>query len=223
MRKEREIVDRIKGLIEAATEIAVEKRSFAMTYSQLDFAAGWMISASNCIELIVPPLSPYRSAISMARARFDTAGLLPTNESSTKSATVGAVRGILQSLLQDIEAGLITRLEARIVGEAFDDFLDQAEILAAKGQIASGVLAGVVFEDTIRRIGRENQIEHDKVDQVIIMLVKAEVITEAKAKAARAAAHVRTKATHAEWNAFDISDVKATILTTRDLIATHLS
>lgn len=194
MRKERLTIERIRALIDSAQPIARDHRGYALTYEQTDFVAGWMASAANCIELLTSPATAYRSALISARARFETSNMIGDGD---KAEIVGNVRGILQSLLDDVEAGLITRLESRIVGEAFGDFLDQAERMASRGEIASGVLAGVVSEDTVRRIGRDNGIEHGKVDQVISMLVKAEVITDAKAKSARVGAHVRTKATHA--------------------------
>ena len=223
MRKEKLVVDRVRTLVDSATELATKRRGFSLNYDELNFAAGWLASAANCIELLTRPASAYRMSLVSARATFETAGMIKQNESSDKSAVIGSVRGILQNLLEDIEAGLIIDLESRVVGEAFGDFLDHAEKLASKGQKASGVLAGVVFEDTIRRIGQNNNITHERVDEVISMLVKATVITEAKAKLARVGAHVRTKATHADWEAFDIPEVKATIAVTRDLIDSHLS
>lgn len=44
-----------------------------------------------------------------------------------------------------------------------------------------------------------------------------------KAKRARAAADVRTKATHAQWDEFELDDVRSTIEFTRDLIETKLT
>jgi len=44
----------------------------------------------------------------------------------------------------------------KIRAETFDDFLDHAVFYAKKGRkMEAGVIAGVVFEDTIRRIHRE--------------------------------------------------------------------
>ncbi len=223
MRKEKPTVERIKALIASSEPIAVSRRGFGLSYEELNFASGWMASAANCISLLTPLTSQYRSRLITATTRFDTAWMNRSNESSTRSQVVGEVRGILQALLSDIEAGLIIKLESRIVGDALDNFLDQAEYLARKNQITSGVLAGVVFEDTIRRIGREHSFKHRDVEQIINGLVKAEVLTEGKGKACKQAAHVRTKATHADWDAFDIADVKTAIAITRDLIETHLT
>ncbi len=225
MRKERLILDRIRQLIEAGRPLTPPvKKSFGLSYDEKHLAAGWIVSAINCVELLVPmPVNPYRMACGMAKVKFDVSSSRLVDESEEISRAVGQVCSILEALLLDVEAGLITQLESRIRGEAFDDFLDQAEHMLRAGRIESGVIAGVVFEDTIRRIGRDNSATHDKVDDIISALARQEVISATKAKSARVAAHVRTKATHAEWSAFDLSDVRATIDFTRDLIDSHLS
>ena len=84
------------------------------------------------------------------------------------------------------------------------------------------MIAGVVFEDTIRRIAQNNEIPVRDLEAIINALVKRGVITATKAKRAKSAAHVRTKATHADWDAFDLKDVDDTINFTRELITAHL-
>ena len=65
------------------------------------------------------------------------------------------------------------------------------------GRKESGVIAGVVFEDTIRRIAKNNQVTVKPLETIIDDLRKKGVITATKAKRAKSCAHVRTKATHA--------------------------
>lgn len=225
MRKEKQVLDRIKGLIETGRPLTPPvKKDFALSYEEKHLAAGWIVSAINCVELLAPkPANPYRMGCSAAKVKFDTSGTGLVDESSEISKAVSQVCSILESILLDVEAGLITQLESRIRGEAFDDFLDQADHMLKAGRIEAGVIAGVVFEDTVRRIGRDNSAVHDKVDEIISDLARKDVISATKAKSARVAAHVRTKATHAEWDAFDLSDVKAAIELTRALIDAHLS
>lgn len=93
-----------------------------------------------------------------------------------------------------------------------------------KEPIEAGVISGVVFEDSLRRICRRNGIQEkgEKIDKLISDLVKADVLTQTKAKRARVAADVRTKATHAQWGEFDKNDVKTTIQITEELILNHL-
>ena len=84
------------------------------------------------------------------------------------------------------------------------------------------MISGVVFEDTIRRIAQNNEIAVGHLETTINDLVKKGVITATKAKRAKSAAHVRTKATHANWDEFDLEDVNETINFTRELITAHL-
>ena len=80
----------------------------------------------------------------------------------------------------------------------------------------------MVFEDTIRRIAQNNEIGDGRLEEIINKLVKSKVFTATKAKRAKSSAHVRTKATHADWEEFDLKDVADTIKFTRELIEAHL-
>ena len=107
----------------------------------------------------------------------------------------------------------------------FDDFLDHGRAYLDNGQKnQAGVIAGVVFEDTTRRIAKLHGINTTgaELDSVISQLARSGVITGGMAKRARASAHVRTKATHAEWDEFTASDVEATIAVADELILRHL-
>ena len=89
----------------------------------------------------------------------------------------------------------------------------------------AGVIAGVVFEDTIRRIYRNKIADDDKgknLEDLISALAREGVITGQQSKQAKVAAHVRSKATHALWDEFNIDGVQATIQLTRRFLADHL-
>jgi hypothetical protein len=140
-------------------------------------------------------------------------------------SSVGEFTDLLNYLLTDIEQGLLGSIVDRVRAETFDDFLDHAESYYKDGRKnEAGVIAGVVFEDTIRKICDKNKIPQKglKLDELINSLAKVEIISQTKAKRARAAAHVRTKATHAQWDEFALEDVKATIDFTRELISQKL-
>ncbi len=137
-------------------------------------------------------------------------------------AAVGELAAVLQSLLTDADAGLLASVADRARAETFDDFLDHAEAYAKDNRKSeSGVIAGVVFEDTLRRICTKLGIAEKgvKLDALISELAARGELSAVKAKRARAAADVRTKATHAQWSEFEVSDVQATISFTRELIA----
>lgn len=138
---------------------------------------------------------------------------------------VGELAAILSALSADAQAGLLASIADHARAETFDDFLNHAEAYAKQNRKnEAGAIAGVVFEDSLRRVCRKyNQTERGiQLDQLISDLVNADVLTDTKAKRARAAAHVRTKATHAQWDEFDLSDVRACIEFTRELVASEL-
>ena len=133
---------------------------------------------------------------------------------------VDEIASVLRQLLSDINNGLISSVVDRTVAETFDDFLDHAEEYLKDGRKdQAGVIAGVVFEDTIRRICRKKGVGEAgrKMNGLLDELTKAQVLTSLKTKRAKSAAHVRTKATHAQWEEFDASDVEAAIRFTREL------
>ncbi len=132
---------------------------------------------------------------------------------------------LLKRLRADINDGLLIDLESAILAEAFDNFLDHAAAYEkANRKNEAGAIAGVVFEDTVRRISRKHQISEKgrSLEDLLNDLNKANVLTGTKTKRAKSAAHVRTKATHAQWDEFDMSDVKVTIELTRELLDSHM-
>ena len=176
----------------------------------------WVVEANNAVRLAVPDyLNAYRSRMATA-AIF---GPIPER--------VPLIAALLRSLLADIDAGLIGTLKTKVQAETFDDFLDHAVAYRDRGyKNPAGVIAGVVFEDTMRKIYADkiNKIGRpNKLEDVISALTKNDVITDQQAKQARVAAHVRTKATHALWDEFDITGVDDTIKITKALLKDHLT
>jgi len=138
---------------------------------------------------------------------------------------VGEIAAILQALQADANHGLLASIADRARAETFDDFLDHAEVYYEEDRKnEASVIAGVVFEDALRRVCRKRNIAEKGVqlDDLISALAKVDVLSATKAKRARVAAHVRTKATHAQWDEFDIKDAKAAIDLARELIGSEL-
>ena len=176
----------------------------------------WVASACQLVELLAPNvLSPYRRQV---RAALINAIGMADNR-------VDNIAAILQQLIVDVDDGLLDPIEAQARRVVFGDFLDHAEHYLRGGSHApAGVVAGVVFEDTIRRACERNKIpQRDvKLDQLVSDLRKVDVLTDVQAARARAAAATRTKATHAQWDEFTADDVRATLLLTRELVRSLL-
>lgn len=178
---------------------------------------GWLTSAQNLIYLIInSPSNPYRKSVDK---------ICEKDRGYVIQESVGEIYSILVTLQKDIEHGLLSSVENQAFALTFDSFLDHAiEYSKDNRKNESGVIAGVVFEDSLRTICRNNHIVENgiKLDELITELQKKEIFTPQKAKRARAAADVRTKATHADWDNFDLDDVKTTIEFTKQIINKHL-
>ena len=215
MRVDDQLRKRANELIQRGSAIAASQPQYSdpAGRAMLHECHGWMASVQNLLQVIFPdPLSSYRTRVTMLHGSM--------------TDKVGGMVQILQHLLFDIDAGVVMRIADAARAEIFDDFLDQAAYyLRGRKVPQAGVIAGVVFEDAIRRICDRLQIPQKGVEleQLFSALVKGGTITEIKAKRARAAAGLRTKATHAQWDEFASEDVDAAIRLTRELIHSHLN
>ena len=173
----------------------------------------WLSSALNAIHQLTPDLT------SVHRKRADLAVL--TGSTAQGDWRVDLVSAILAALVVDIDAGVVRKLADGVRAETFDDLLDQAEhYLRGKRKDPAGVLAGVVFEDTIRKArARYSLPDSDSLEQLIIALEKGGHLSSLEAKRARASSALRTEATHARWDRFSDHDVAETIRFARQLVS----
>lgn len=185
--------------------------------NQMEECSGWLTAAQNVVHLICPsPDTPYRQKADR---------IASANHGYTIHESVGELSAVLKSLLSDADAGLLASVADQARAETFDNFLDHAEAYVREGlKNESGAIAGSVFEDTIRRVCRKHGIEEkgQRMDDLISALSARGEFSPVKAKRARAAADVRTKASHAQWDEFELDDVRATVEFTRELIAAKL-
>jgi hypothetical protein len=176
--------------------------------------SGWLAAAHNILNKISVGNEGY---MQVAARIFEHNA---HNDKATGQA-VGQVTQILQHILTDMDAGLLGSVANHARAETFDTFLDHGKAYLANGNSReAGVIVGVVFEDSVRRLCRKINIPENNVqlDQLISALTTAHQLTPIKAKRARAAAAVRTSATHARWEEFTEHDVEAAIRVTEELI-----
>lgn len=215
---EEAVAKRLRDLVNEAESLRLgSERGQVYDEEQLQRCAGWLASALNIVQILCPNESnAFRKRAEEIAAR---------KSGWVVHADVGEFGALLHNLARDIDAGLLTSIADRARAETFDEFLEHGRAyLKEQRKQEAGVICGVVFEDTVRRICRKHGIEENGVqlDSLIGALTKIEVLTGAKAKRARVAAHVRTKATHAQWEEFDLGDVSATIDITQELISVQL-
>lgn len=212
------VKERVVELLQHSSRLTVgDEHGGTVDDRQRQQCSAWLASAQNAVHLICDsPQTPYR-------IRADK--IADKEHGWAIHNAVGEFAALLQNLLVDAEAGLLTSVADQARAVAFDDFLDHADVYYADGRKnESGVISGVVFEDTLRRIcHKAGVIEKGlKLDGLISELTNLGHLTAIKAKRARVAAHVRTKASHAQWDEFELTDVRATIEFTRELITSKL-
>ena len=215
---EENIATRLQQLLDESTHLSQGNKGGQCTDQvQMQDCSAWLTAAQNLVHLIITdPNAPYRDKADRVVLR-KYGFMIHTG--------VGELASVLKALKNDIDSGLLASLADRARAETFDDFLDHAdEYLQNNRKNPAGVIAGVVFEDTLRRVCRKNMLEEKgkRIDGLISVLSSKGLISGIKAKRARAAAHVRTKATHAQWDEFETEDVRAIIEFTRELIGAKL-
>lgn len=179
---------------------------------------GWITAVHNAVLLTCPTLpSAYRQKADSVASR-DWGYMIHEG--------VATLAAVLLNLLRDIDAGTIASIADAARAETFVEFLAHATAYLEEGRKnEAGAIAGIVFEDVIRRVCRKRSITEKavKLDLLITELVNCGAFTQAKAKRARAAGHVRTKASHAQWDEFDADDVSSAIEFTHEVTSSHLA
>lgn len=215
---EKKIIDNLNSLIVEGNTLKIgNQHEQVQSEMHEQQCHGWIASSYNTVQLIFP------NENSAYREQFHK--IMSTDYGYVVNKQVGSLVTILEYVKRDIENGLLISMIDRVRAEIFDEFIDHAdEYLKNSMKNEAGVIAGVVFEDSIRRLSSKHSIEQkgEKLDQLISELTKKSIITATKAKRFRVAADVRTKATHAQWAEFEGSDVEETIKITRDLIENYL-
>jgi hypothetical protein len=181
--------------------------------------AGWLMSGANLLHAVVGQklTHPYNSLAS-------TANIFASSDQAYHVART--MLGVLRHLRADFEAGLISNIEAQVAAQTFDDLLDHAQEYLRQGRKEpAGVLTGVVFEDTVRKLCMHHNILEAgvKLDTLLSELVKKSVLLPIERNDGTTAASLRTAATHARWDQFDIENVKSVLDFTRRLIRDKLA
>lgn len=218
MSVEEKILHRLAELIEQSRTLSVgNEYGQCVEDKQLADCSAWITAAQNAVHLIfASPSAPYRmKADRIANGSYGY----------SSHTAVGELASVLRNMVVDANAGLLASVANQARAEIFDDFLDHADAYLKEGRKnEAGVIAGVVFEDTLRQVCRNEGIAEKglKLDGLISELTTRGELSGVKAKQARAAAHVRTKASHAQWDEYELEDARATIEFARELISSKL-
>ena len=168
-------------LAQSGSLAAGDEHGQATSERQVQECAGWLVSAQNALHLVCnSPTMPYR-------AKADA--LLARQHGWVINEAVGEMAAVLRALLIDADAGLLASVADQARAETFDDFLDHADsYLKDARKNEAGVIAGVVFEDTSRRLCRKHGIVEKgvKLDTLISELSSCGELSAVQAKRASA-------------------------------------
>lgn len=179
----------------------------------------WLTSTVNLLRTVSPPDGQFARECERLLADKSLANGIPVE-------TVIRVNGLLRAAKVDWESGLLRTLEFVVAAQTLDSFLDHAKDFQEAGQKnEAAILASVVLEDTLKKIAVANGIATGKltIDPIVDELTKKGVFNSVKAKRVKAMGGVRNKALHADWDDFDLRDVKSLIDGTRELVDKYLA
>lgn len=178
----------------------------------------WLSSVTNLIHSIVPSGNPFIEQCYKIINHEDL-------KTGISARIFLRMYGLLLSVKDEWEHGLLRKIEYIVAGATFDDFLDHAAVYhKANKKTEAAVLASAVLEDAIKKIATKHNITTSglSVEPLIEELVKMGVLTLVKSKRIKGYTGVRNHALHAEWDKFDIRDVGELIKGTKELIEEFL-
>src|SRR3990172_5575227 len=116
----------------------------------------WLASAVNILNVAATPDSFFQKECTRLVSHDDLKRSVPTH-------IVQKLTGLLSSILEESNLGLLKRAEYIFTANTFDDFLEHAsEYHKAGKKIESSILASAVFEDAVRKLGTEKHTNYTK-------------------------------------------------------------
>ena len=147
---------------------------------------------------------------------------------SIQENIIEAIRGTLESVLREIDSGLIGSLQSTVTGEVITDLIKLSRKVlneaAADGKNVAAVLSAAAFEDTIRRIATKHGLpEREKLADTLEEMKKMGILKGAQVGIAQSYLGFRNKALHAKWDEVDVAAVQSVLAFTEQMILAHFS
>ena len=179
-------------------------------------------------------------AVASDRTYYDLKGRPPVNSeqerlymvrsvSFVKDAFIARGTGILDSLRDDWDAGLLLTRELLITADAFEGFLEQADYLLSEHyKDAAAVLVGGVLEATIRKICDVHGVPYgpkDTIEPLNVALARQTppLYNKLVQKQITAWADLRNNAAHAHYDRYEEGNVADMLKWVREFAARHLA
>jgi hypothetical protein len=146
-----------------------------------------------------------------------------TDTYGTYLSTMEQLRAIFVAAKDDFEGGYLQSTRTLVQAEVFDSEIEQAQELHKNGyHTAAAVVAGVVFETTLRELCDRNNIPHGKLDKMNADLTKQGVYNKLVQKKNTAIAGIRNAAAHGKTTDYTESDVADMIRDVENFVTQYL-
>lgn len=131
--------------------------------------------------------------------------------------------GQLMFIKDGLENNWITKLQYEIEGNEMLEFLNHSiRYCEENRKIEGSIISSAIFEDTIRKIGKKNDIENRSLEQVLNGLKATGVFSKVFVEKLKYYLAVRNRSLHASWHEFEIDDIKQLNLDLENLIKDYI-
>jgi len=163
--------------------------------------------AENVFTLLELVRGPNHSAVIGLRAYIDTARAHGRYRQGTFG---GAIHGVANALLNDLESGFLPDLRTTIRAEVEGDFLAQAHRLLEEGlKDPAAMLLGAVLEDALRQLCRKHGVpEGNSIEAMNEPLRKADIYGLPQKQQVTAWAAIRNKADHGRFSEYTEPEIR---------------
>ena len=174
----------------------------------------WIASVANFFSITASPGSYFTDEVGRIVEQAELKSGVPLH-------TIQKLIGLLAAISDEMQQGLLRKVEYIFVASTFDDFLTHAVEFHRSGKkTESSVLCSAVFEDAVRKLADKVSVSQagKSLDIVIDDLARQGATTPVKSRRWKSYAALRNKALHAQWDDFDLRDVGEMLGGTREII-----
>ncbi len=142
------------------------------------------------------------------------------------AAIAQVVRGVLSSVLSELDAGLIGSIKQQAAAEVLTDFVALSRAALDEGGQAknvAAVLAAAAFEDSIRRLGATHAgtVGGEKLADVLVALKTSGFLQGPQVGIAQSYLSFRNHAMHAQWDKIESEAVNSVLGFVEQLVLKH--
>ena len=167
------------------------------------------MGALSLVTAVYGPISPQAQAITERKTEFAKYGVDSREEYFTSE-----LHGMLRSIRDDIQSGLVTSLQAEAKGEILADFIVMAkQAIENSVKDVAAVLACAALEDTLKKYAELHglNVSDKDMSEVIGALKSRALVKGPRGKVLDSFTMVRNKAFHAQWDKIEMTEVQSVI------------